>query len=72
MNVTLDRKDLLYLVNGIQPDYSIFDNELVKKSGSYCGGFVDKWSWDYRLNELNDQELWDLYVLCKNSWNKKS
>jgi hypothetical protein len=67
MTVQLDRKDLTALVKGTQPNYDLFSHPLVKGSGDYCGGFVDKWSWT-NLSHLTDDQLWELYNLCKSSW----
>ena len=65
MNINLDRKGLEALVRGLSPDYNVMDNELIKKAGSYHGGFVDKWSWNYNLDELTDIELIEIYNICK-------
>jgi len=71
MKVELDREALIALVCVQVPNYSIFEHPLVKKCGSYCGGFVEKWSWKgYELEELSKQELYELYMLCKNSFEK--
>lgn len=69
MKVELTKQDLISLVKGIEPYYSVFDNPIVKKCGSYAGGFSSGWDWDeYRLEELTENELWDLYILCRDSW----
>lgn len=69
MEVTLDKKDLILLVKGSCPNYNVFAYELVKKTGRYVGGFVDKWEWDQRsLELLSEEQLWLLYLTCKNSW----
>ena len=67
--VHLDRKDLMSLVRGTDPYYSVFEHPLVKDNGDYVGGFVDKWAWCYpKLNTLSNEELVELYYVCKNSW----
>lgn len=69
MKVNLTRSDLISLVKGTEPYYSIFENPLVKRCGSYCGGFNDRWDWNYSFDDnITDEELWGLYNLCKNSW----
>lgn len=69
MKVNLNKEDLISLVKGEVPYYDIFDNELVDKSGKYIGGFHDKWEWDdYALKKLSEEELYKLYLICKNSW----
>ena len=67
--VHLDRKDLISLVKGTEPFYSVFEHPLVKDNGDYVGGFVDKWAWNHpKLNTLSNEELVELYYICKNSW----
>lgn len=69
MTVELDKNTLVSLVKGSCPNYNIFDNPLVKKSGRYTGGFHDKWDWDrVVLENLTEEKLWELYSLCKSSW----
>lgn len=69
MNIDLNRKDLISLVKGAVPNYSAFNDPLVKMCGNYIGGFLDRWDWDYtKLEELSDQDLFKLYNICKNSW----
>jgi len=71
MKVELDKVALMSLVCGQQPNYSLFEHPMVKKCGSYRGS-RDEWRWcSYSLEELSEQELYDLYVLCRESWNKK-
>ena len=75
MLVTLDKKDLVHLVTGIAPNYSVFENELVKGYGYYFPNdrisdrSGDKWTWNTAsLMHLDEAELWELYLLCKDSW----
>jgi len=71
MKVELDKIALISLVCGEQPYYSIFEHPVVKKCGSYNGSH-DEWRWfHYELEKLSEQELYDLYILCRESWNKK-
>ncbi len=62
--IVLDIEDLRKLVRGSFVSYSIMDNELIQKNGSYIGGFVDEWSWDIR-DETTEAELIEMYHLCK-------
>ncbi len=71
MKVELDKSDLKALVLGISPYYSAFDIPLVKQNGSWCGGHVDKWSWNSNLDSLPEEKLFELYNICKKSWNNK-
>ena len=69
MKVELERKDLEALVKGKPPYYNEFDNPLVKKAGHV---YIDQYGgtdWN-SLSELTSEELYKLYIICKNSWNK--
>jgi hypothetical protein len=69
MTVELNKKDLISLVVGTPPYYSKFEDHLVKRCGSFTGGFADSWNWHHHeLNQLSEQDLWDLYVMCRDSW----
>ena len=69
MNVELDRKDIISLLRGTAPAYSVMD-KIPKELGSYVGGFVDSWQWNYISENVSysDEQLYDLYLMCKNSW----
>ena len=67
MKVELDREDLKALVNGSSPNFDEFDNPLVKKAGHSYSDQYGRTSWD-ELNDLTDDEIWELYMVCKNSW----
>lgn len=69
MTINVGREDIVRMVLGTAPHYTVFDNDLVKRCGSYIGGFHDGWAWDLNsLDDLTNQELIDLYDICKNSW----
>ncbi len=62
----LKKDDLVNLVKGTSPHYELMDNPLVKRCGSYIGGFHDRWDWNNHFDEdITEQQLWDLYILCK-------
>lgn len=69
MNIELDRKDIISLLRGTTPAYSVID-KIPKELGSYVGGFVDSWQWNYISENVSysDEQLYDLYLMCKNSW----
>ena len=69
MEVKLDRKDIISLLIGSTPDYSVM-HKIPKELGSYIGGFVDDWHWNYISEDIpyTDEYLYDLYLMCKNSW----
>jgi len=69
MLVELDRKGLEDLVRGSQLYYNEFENELVKKAGHEYNDQYGRTFWG-SLSKLTDGELFDLYHICRNSWNK--
>jgi len=71
MLVDLDRESLIHLAKGVEPYYSVMDHPLVKANGSYTGGHLDRWDWSWRAFEnLSDEEILEVYNLCRNSWKK--
>lgn len=68
MHLDLDKNDLISLVKGSQPNFSVMIHPSVQKYGNespYRG-----WEWDnHRLKECNEDELLNIYTICKNSWN---
>ncbi len=69
MKIELERKDLEALVKGKPPYYNEFNNPLVIKAGYRYSDQYGKNSWD-SLSELTDEEMYNLYIICKNSWDK--
>ena len=65
MIVELNKEDLISLVKGIKPDYKWFKEPLVSRCGNYVGGLVDDWFWNSNLEDLSEEELWELYTICK-------
>lgn len=69
IKLELDKQDLISLAKGTSPNYSVMDNTLVKKYGSYTGGFKDEWNWEYdAFEKCSETEILEIYQLCKNSW----
>ena len=68
MIVDLDRKDIISLLTGSQPNYSVVD-KIPEEFGYYVSGF-NIWRWnDISENvSYSDEQLYDLYLMCKNSW----
>lgn len=67
----LDREDLKALVRGTSPNFSVMDNPKVKKHGSWVGGFHDRWDWNFSsIEDASEDELIELYKICKDSWVK--
>ena len=71
MTIDATKQDLTSMVLGMPPNYSVMEHELVKPHGRWIGGHVDEWSWDGNsLDELTEEQLWDLYRICRDSWNE--
>lgn len=68
MEVTLSRKDLINLIKGTTPYYSVQGDPIVSASGYFTGGFHDKWTWSGFSDTLTEKELWNTYILCRDSW----
>jgi hypothetical protein len=64
MTVDLDNDGLKALVKGTPPSYDEFNNPLVKKAGH---SYSDQYGWTTwsSLDKLTDDELWELYKICK-------
>ena len=68
IKVELDKKDLLRLVYGIKPYYSLFEYLTEHGYGNYCKGKATAWEWNEdKIKNMTEQKLWDLYDNCKNS-----
>ncbi len=62
--VVLTRKDLVNLVNGVEPSYDQMSMPLIEKNGSYTGGFKDEWTWHIQ-DDVTEGELIEMYNICK-------
>ena len=71
MKIELKAQDLANMVQGVSPNYHLFENELVKRCGNYNGSY-GTWSWnEHELLKLSEKELYGLYVLCRDSFQKR-
>lgn len=66
MTINLDKKDLVSLVKGTDPDYNVMDNMSVKPYGRYNGSY-GTWTWEDSLHSLSEEKLYSIYVICKNN-----
>lgn len=64
MSQDFDRQLYIDAIKGRTPTHDLFDHPLVKRSGSYTGGFKDEWHWNYYF-DLTDTELIRLYNLLR-------
>ena len=71
MIVNLDKTDLINLIKGIEPPYSML-NQLTKKNlGKMWGGHNETWEWNkYALEELTEIELFTFYQLIRKEKDK--
>lgn len=67
MKVELERDDIICLLKGIEPYYTIM-HEIPKDLGYFCAGMSDDWHWAISKDcKYSDEELLALYQKCKNS-----
>ena len=69
MQIDLDKSGLKSLVKGTQPNYSEWNNTLVKKAGYSYDDQYGRNDWA-NLDSLTEEELYQLYLICTNSWTK--
>jgi hypothetical protein len=68
MQLDLDKDNLIALVEGSSPNYSVMGLRLVKKHGNFNGSYGN-WSWhSFGLEKCTKQELLEIYKICKDSW----
>jgi hypothetical protein len=67
MKIELDRKGLEALIKGTEANYNVFNNSLVKKAGHDYSDQYGRTNWR-SLDKLTDDEVYRLYLICKNSW----
>lgn len=67
MTVELDREGLEILVKGSEPSFEEFDNPLVVKAGMRYSDQYGTIKW-LSLKNITDDELYQLYLICRNSW----
>lgn len=68
MKLDLDKDDLISLVKGSNPGYSVMEHPLVEKHGRFNASYGN-WSWhSFSLEKCTEQELFEIYKICKGSW----
>ena len=69
MKIELTTKELQAMVNGSAPYYDAFNHPLILKAGHrYCEPYGST-SWS-NLDNLTDDELYEVYLINKNSWKR--
>lgn len=68
LHVELDRYEIISLIKGICPSYSLI-NELTNEGfGKYIGGFAERWEWNKNDNfwkKYSIEQLFDIYKNIK-------
>lgn len=65
-----DEKILYHAILGTDgPSHRNIDHPIMKGSGNYVGGMLDRWVWDKSgLKKLGKNQLEAIYKLCENPY----
>lgn len=67
MKVDLDKIDIISLLKGTTPSFSVLKN-IPEDLGRYYGGFEERWVWSISEHtQYSEEFLYDLYLTIKNS-----
>ena len=70
MTVNLDKDDLISLVKGVKPSWTLMETLENQNLGRYSD--INGWHWDdSSLSALDEVALFTLYKNTKNSWNER-
>ncbi|GEP65481.1 MULTISPECIES: hypothetical protein [Clostridium] len=68
LKLDLDKKDLISLVKGTDPNLNVMEHPKI----SCCGNYRvqnSRWDWNQHVFEkYTDEEIYEIYKICKNSW----
>lgn len=65
MQVELTKRDLIRLVTSVEPNLYEDMYFKYKDLGEQRGGFFEEWIWNKdALEQLEEQQLYDIYVHC--------
>lgn len=72
MIIDLEREDIVKLLRKQSPNFDVMDKIPHDLGGFHAFYYTFVWAdFDYILNSNHtDEELYDLYILCKTSWGK--
>jgi hypothetical protein len=71
LTVELDKRDLMSLVIGTQPNYGVMGNPLIDKCGFFRASY-GHWDWNpHVLETMTEEQLFEMYTICRNSWVKR-
>ena len=70
MLLELEKKDLINMIKGVMPYYSLFEILIEKDYGSYADKKSNNsWVWnEERLQKMSEDKLFELYETCVNSY----
>jgi hypothetical protein len=67
MTIELTKEVAIDLLKGVKPYYTVM-HEIPSDLGYFCGS-KDEWHWNFDKNvSYTTEELYNLYLLCKESW----
>ena len=70
LKLDLDKKDLISLVKGTDPNLSVMGHPKISCCGNYRVKY-SSWEWNCRAFEkYTDEEIYEIYKICKNSWSE--
>lgn len=70
LQVELNRSEIVSLIKGICPSYSLIDELESMGFGKFIGGFVEKWEWtenDKFWKKYSIEQLFDIYKNIKHA-----
>ena len=70
MKVELNRQDIIAMLKGTCPNFTVM-NSIPEELGYFGGnGFDPQWHWNnFSTNvKYTDQELYEMYIMCRDSW----
>ena len=66
MKVELNKRDIIHLLRGVEPNYDTMGLIIDMELGSYTGGFEDRFDWEYvtsaRWDKYSEEKLFELYL----------
>lgn len=66
MKIELDKQDLVYLLKGVHPGFSIMEELQEKNIGRYSDN--RGWTWnDTMIDDMSEEQLFALFERCKAS-----
>jgi len=70
LKLDLDKNDLISLIKGTDPNLNVMEHPKIRYRGSYREPY-GRWDWNYgAFEKCTEEEMYEVYKICKNSWNK--